>query len=91
MQFIDLATQQNRIREKIDSNIQAVMKHGQYIMGPEIKELEKRLANYVGIKHTVDTPSSMPGQWQPKMSPTMRLWWATTLNRSAGCVFAEKI
>ena len=53
MQFIDLATQQNRIREKIDHNIQAVMKHGNYIMGPEIRDLEERLGYYVGINHAI--------------------------------------
>jgi UDP-2-acetamido-2-deoxy-ribo-hexuluronate aminotransferase len=53
MQFNDLTIQQNRIKEKIDQNIQSVMKHGQYIMGPEVKELEKRLSDYVGIKHAI--------------------------------------
>jgi UDP-2-acetamido-2-deoxy-ribo-hexuluronate aminotransferase len=53
MQFIDLTTQQKRIRERIESNIQTVLSHGQYILGPEIKELEERLAEYVGIEHAV--------------------------------------
>ena len=53
MQFIDLATQQKRIREKIESNIQTVLNHGQYILGPEIRELEERLSEYVGIEHAV--------------------------------------
>ena len=51
MQFIDLEAQQKRIREQISSNIQKVLAHGQYIMGPEIGALEKRLAAYVGVKH----------------------------------------
>jgi UDP-2-acetamido-2-deoxy-ribo-hexuluronate aminotransferase len=53
MQFIDLAAQQDLIRDKIQANIQAVLAHGQYIMGPEIKELEKRLADFVGVEHAV--------------------------------------
>jgi UDP-2-acetamido-2-deoxy-ribo-hexuluronate aminotransferase len=53
MQFNDLTTQQNRIREKLDQNILAVMNHGQYIMGPEVKDLENRLSEYVGIKHAI--------------------------------------
>ncbi len=53
MQFIDLAAQQNLIREKIEANIQAVLAHGKYIMGPEIKELEKRLAEFVGVEHGI--------------------------------------
>ena len=44
MQFIDLAAQQIRIRKKIEENIQRVLDHGQYIMGPEIKQLEELLA-----------------------------------------------
>ena len=57
MQFIDLATQQKRIREKIDQNIKTVLDHGQYVMGPEIAEIEKRLAAYVGVKHAIGCSS----------------------------------
>ena len=48
MQFIDLKAQQDRIREKIDLNIKKVLDHGQFIMGPEILELEERLAVLLG-------------------------------------------
>ena len=57
MQFIDLATQQKRIRDKIEANITAVLDHGKYIMGPEIKTLEKRLADYAGVKHAIGCAS----------------------------------
>ena len=53
MEFIDLATQQKKIKEKLDSNIQTVLSHGKYIMGPEIKELEARLAEYSGVKYGI--------------------------------------
>jgi UDP-2-acetamido-2-deoxy-ribo-hexuluronate aminotransferase len=53
MQFIDLATQQQRIRERIEANIRAVLDHGHYIMGPEIGKLEQTLAEYVGTKHAL--------------------------------------
>ena len=53
MQFIDLAAQQNLIRDKIEANIQEVLAHGRYIMGPEIKELEKRLAEFAGVEHGI--------------------------------------
>jgi dTDP-4-amino-4,6-dideoxygalactose transaminase len=53
MQFIDLAAQQKRIRDKIVSNIAAVLDHGKYIMGPDIKMLEERLAAYVGVRHAI--------------------------------------
>ncbi len=51
MQFIDLAAQQKRIRDRIEANIAAILDHGRYIMGPEIKSLEEKLAGYVGVKH----------------------------------------
>lgn len=57
MQFIDLQYQQKRIYEKIMGNISAVLTHGQYILGPEIKELEKKLGSYVGTKHAVSCAS----------------------------------
>jgi len=53
MDFIDLKTQQARIKETLDANIQKVLAHGNYIMGPEIKELEGKLGAYVGVKHAV--------------------------------------
>ncbi len=51
--FIDLASQQNRIRSKIEQNIETVLNHGQYIMGPEVAELEDVLSKYVGTHHVV--------------------------------------
>ena len=53
MDFIDLKAQQRRIKETLDANIQKVLAHGQYIMGPEVKDLEERLAAYVGVKHAL--------------------------------------
>jgi len=57
MQFIDLKKQQERIREKIESGIRKVLDSGQYIMGAEIKELEKKLAEYVGVKKAIGCAS----------------------------------
>ena len=57
MQFIDLRAQQSRIKEQIDSNIQNVLEHGQYILGPEVSVLEDRLAAYVGVKHCIGVSS----------------------------------
>jgi len=53
MQFIDLAAQYNHLKEKIDARIHQVLDHGKYIMGPEVSELEDKLADYVGVKHAV--------------------------------------
>lgn len=53
MQFIDLAAQQARIKEKIDLRIQNVLAHGKYIMGPEVAEFEQGLAAFCGVKHAL--------------------------------------
>ena len=53
MQFIDLAAQQARIKQKIDANIQKVLAHGQYILGPEVSELEEKLAAFTGAKYCI--------------------------------------
>jgi UDP-2-acetamido-2-deoxy-ribo-hexuluronate aminotransferase len=53
MQFVDLAAQQNRIKDKIDANIQKVLAHGNYILGPEVAELEERLAEFSGAKYCI--------------------------------------
>lgn len=53
IQFIDLQAQQKRILDDVNSAIQAVMTHGKYIMGPEVIELEAKLAAYCGVKHAI--------------------------------------
>jgi len=55
--FIDLAKQQQRILPEIERRLAAVLKHGQYILGPEITELEAKLAAYVGAKHCITVSS----------------------------------
>lgn len=53
MKFIDLKRQYCLIKRAIDKNIQTVLDHGQYIMGPEVEELERRLADWVGVRHCI--------------------------------------
>ena len=53
MQFIDLSTQQERIKDQINTNIQKVLAHGQYILGPEVTELEEKLSAYCGAKYCI--------------------------------------
>jgi UDP-2-acetamido-2-deoxy-ribo-hexuluronate aminotransferase len=53
MQFVDLGTQQARIKDKIDAGIQRVLVHGKYILGPEVTELEEKLAAYTGAKYCI--------------------------------------
>lgn len=57
MDFIDLKTQQKRIKAQLDANIQRVMTHGSYIMGPEIRQLEDKLAAYTGARHAISCSS----------------------------------
>lgn len=57
MQFIDLKLQQDRIRDKIEARIKKVLDHGQYIMGPEVRELEKKLSEFVAVKHCITCSS----------------------------------
>ncbi len=51
--FIDLHTQQQRIRVELDAAIAKVLNHGIYIMGPEVTELEHKLALFCGVKHAI--------------------------------------
>lgn len=57
MEFIDLNTQYRKYQKEIDSRMRIVMEHGQYIMGPEIEELEKALSEYTGAKHCITVAS----------------------------------
>ncbi len=53
MQFCNLAAQQQRIRKSLDERMAKVLAHGAYILGPEVTELEHKLADYVGVKHCI--------------------------------------
>lgn len=57
MDFIDLKTQQKAIKSELDRRIAAVLAHGHYIMGPEVKELEDRLQSFTGAKHCITVAS----------------------------------
>ncbi len=55
--FIDLKSQYKVLEDNIKSRINKVLEHGQYIMGPEVAELENKLADYVGVKHCIGASS----------------------------------
>jgi UDP-2-acetamido-2-deoxy-ribo-hexuluronate aminotransferase len=57
MPFIDLKAQYRALQPQIQARINAVLEHGQYIMGPEVKELEEKLAAYTGAKHCITVAS----------------------------------
>ncbi len=53
MEFCDLKSQYKRLKIEIDSGMQRVLDHGQYILGPEVAELEEKLAAYTGAKYCI--------------------------------------
>ena len=57
IEFIDLKAQYRALKASIDARIQRVLDHGQYIMGPEVRELEERLEAYTGAKHCITVAS----------------------------------
>lgn len=57
MDFIDLKSQYAALRDNINARIQRVLDHGQYILGPEVKEMEQALAAYTGARHCISVAS----------------------------------
>src|SRR5205823_13510742 len=57
MEFIDLKSQYRALKRDIDARIQRVLDHGQFILGPEVRELEEQLAAYVGARHCITVAS----------------------------------
>jgi UDP-2-acetamido-2-deoxy-ribo-hexuluronate aminotransferase len=57
LEFVDLKTQYAALKGRIAQRMQTVLDHGQYIMGPEVKELEEKLATYSGAKHCITVAS----------------------------------
>ena len=55
--FIDLKAQYQALKHDIDARIHKVLDHGQYILGPEVAELEDKLAQYTGAKHSITVSS----------------------------------
>ena len=53
MNFIDLSKQYESIKDRINYRVQRVFDHGNFIMGPEVFELEEKLSSYVGVKHCI--------------------------------------
>ncbi len=68
MDFIDLAAQQRRIREKIEERLGKVLDSGKYINGPEVNEIEEKLAAYVSVKYAVGCSSGTDALLMPLMA-----------------------
>ncbi len=68
MDFIDLKTQYQKIKEPVNQRIQNVLDHGQYINGPEVRDLESALSEYVGVKETVACSSGTDALLLPMLA-----------------------
>lgn len=66
--FIDLKSQYKALKTSIDSRIMKVLEHGAYVNGPEVVELEKALAEYVGVKHCLAVASGTDALVLPLMA-----------------------
>jgi UDP-2-acetamido-2-deoxy-ribo-hexuluronate aminotransferase len=61
MEFCDLKIQYHLLKKEIDDSIQRVINHGQFILGPEVSELEEKLAAFVGAKHCISVANCTDG------------------------------
>ena len=68
MEFLDLKTQQKRFRKPLVKRINKILDHGAYIMGPEVFELEQKLADYCGVKHAISCSSGTDALLIPLMA-----------------------
>ena len=68
MEFLDLKTQQKRIRKPLEKRINKILDHGAYVMGPEVFELEEKLADYCGVKHAISCSSGTDALLIPLMA-----------------------
>ncbi len=66
--FIDLKSQYAIIKDKVEAGIRRVLDHGQYILGPEVAECEKRLAAFAGSKHCLTVSSGTDALLAPLMA-----------------------
>jgi UDP-2-acetamido-2-deoxy-ribo-hexuluronate aminotransferase len=66
--FIDLKTQYAIIKDRVDAGIKRVLEHGQYIMGPEVAECERRLASFAGSRHCLTVSSGTDALVAPLMA-----------------------
>src|SRR2546421_2809913 len=57
MEFVDLKSQYRVLKKEIDARIQRMLDHGQYILGPEVRELEEKLEAYAGARHCTTVAS----------------------------------
>ena len=68
IQFLDLQKQQERIKSSVEKRLSSILNHGAYIMGPEVFELEEKLADYCNVKHVISCSSGTDALLIPLMA-----------------------
>ncbi len=89
--FIDLNTQYNRLKSRIKANMDRVLGHGAYVMGPEIEMLERELAEYCEVEHAVACSSGTDALLLSLMSQDLRPGDAVLTTPFTFCATAEVI
>jgi dTDP-4-amino-4,6-dideoxygalactose transaminase len=89
--FIDLARQQERIRDRLDAAIGRVLDHGQYIMGPEVFQLEHSLAEYCGARHVIACASGTDALLLALLAKGLRRGDAVVVPSFTFCATAEAV
>src|SRR5512132_537034 len=89
--LIDLAEQQARIRQGLDTAIARVLDHGSYIMGPEVAELERALAAFCGAKHAITCASGTDALVLALMAKGLRPGDAVIVPSYTFCATAEAV
>ena len=68
IQFLDLQKQQARIKSSVEKRLSSILNHGAYIMGPEVFELEEKLADYCNVNHVISCSSGTDALLIPLMA-----------------------
>jgi dTDP-4-amino-4,6-dideoxygalactose transaminase len=89
--FNDLAAQQAAIRHRLDAAIARVLDHGQYIMGPEVLEFERRLAEFCGAPHAISCASGTDALILTLMSKGLSVGEAVIVPTFTFCATAEAV
>lgn len=89
--FIDLARQQQALRGKIDAAIARVLDHGQYVMGPEVAELERALAGFSGARHAITCASGTDALLLALLAEGLRPGDAVVVPSFTFCATAEMV
>ncbi len=89
--FIDLSRQQERIRHGLDAAIGRVLDHGQYIMGPEVGELERRLGDFCGARHVITCANGTDALLLALIAKDLRAGDAVIMPSFTFCATAEPV